>query len=50
MRAVRAACHCRGYERACPRDWRTYRMSDHLPMWIESGIDDSDSYLEGLIP
>ena len=32
------------------KDWRTYRMSDHLPMWIEFGIDDSDSYLEGLIP
>jgi endonuclease/exonuclease/phosphatase family metal-dependent hydrolase len=30
------------------KDWRTYRMSDHLPMWIEFGIDDSDAYLEGL--
>ncbi|MFT3735234.1 MAG: endonuclease/exonuclease/phosphatase family protein [Rhodocyclaceae bacterium] len=20
-------------------DWRTYRMSDHLPMWIEFGLD-----------
>lgn len=27
------------------KDWRTYRMSDHLPMWIEFGIDDSDAYL-----
>lgn len=27
------------------KDWRTYRMSDHLPMWIELGIDDSDAYL-----
>ncbi|MDM4769832.1 hypothetical protein [Solimonas sp. SE-A11] len=26
------------------------RRSDHLPMWIEFGIDDSDSYLEVLIP
>lgn len=30
------------------KDWRTYRMSDHLPMWIEFGIDDGDAYLEGL--
>ena len=30
------------------KDWRTYRMSDHLPMWIEFGIDDSDAYLASL--
>ncbi|MGE0283606.1 MAG: endonuclease/exonuclease/phosphatase family protein [Rhizobiaceae bacterium] len=28
------------------KDWRTYRMSDHLPMWIELGIDDTDAYLD----
>jgi len=28
------------------RDWRTYRMSDHLPMWIEFGIDDGDAELD----
>ena len=27
------------------KEWRTYRMSDHLPMWIELGIDDTDAYL-----
>jgi hypothetical protein len=27
------------------KDWRTYRMSDHLPMWIELSIDDVDTYL-----
>jgi len=26
--------------------WRTYQMSDHLPMWIELRIDFSDDYLE----
>lgn len=31
------------------KDWRTYRMSDHLPMWIELGIDDGDSYLDSLV-
>ena len=30
------------------KDWRTYRMSDHLPMWIELGVDDADSYLGSL--
>ncbi len=30
------------------KDWRTYRMSDHLPMWIELCIDDSDAYLDTL--
>jgi endonuclease/exonuclease/phosphatase family metal-dependent hydrolase len=27
-------------------DWRTYQMSDHLPMWIELKIDLSGQYLE----
>jgi hypothetical protein len=31
------------------QDWRTYRMSDHLPMWIEMGIDDSDACLDSLL-
>lgn len=30
------------------KDWRTYRMSDHLPMWVEFGIDDGDAFLESL--
>lgn len=28
------------------KDWRTYQMSDHLPMWIEFGVDDADAYLD----
>jgi len=28
------------------RDWRTYQMSDHLPMWAELRIDFGDEYLE----
>jgi len=28
------------------KDWRTYQMSDHLPMWIELRIDFGDDYLE----
>ncbi|WP_295879963.1 hypothetical protein [uncultured Thiohalocapsa sp.] len=26
--------------------WRTYQMSDHLPMWVELHIDFADAYLE----
>jgi endonuclease/exonuclease/phosphatase family metal-dependent hydrolase len=28
------------------RDWRTYQMSDHLPMWIELRVDFSREYLK----
>ncbi len=30
------------------KEWRTYQMSDHLPMWIEFSVDDSGAYLDGL--
>lgn len=29
-------------------EWRTFQMSDHLPLWIEVEIDFSDMYLEEL--
>jgi len=28
--------------------WRTFEMSDHLPLWIELKIDFSNQYLEGI--
>jgi len=28
--------------------WRTFQMSDHLPLWVEMEIDFSDSYLDYL--
>jgi endonuclease/exonuclease/phosphatase family metal-dependent hydrolase len=28
------------------KDWRTYQMSDHLPMWIELRVDFSREYLQ----
>jgi hypothetical protein len=31
------------------KDWRTYQMSDHLPMWIEFNVDSADSYLKDLL-
>jgi len=30
------------------KDWRTFRASDHLPLWVELKIDFSDQYLEYL--
>ena len=30
------------------KDWRTYQMSDHLPMWVEFRVDFSREYLEKL--
>lgn len=29
-------------------EWRTWQMSDHLPMWVELKIDFTDKYLEKL--
>jgi hypothetical protein len=29
-------------------EWRTFQMSDHLPMWCEFLVDDMDSYLSRL--
>lgn len=43
---VGATAACVGSGQLADQD----RRSDHLPMWIEFGIDDSDSYLEVLIP
>ncbi len=30
------------------KDWRTYQMSDHLPLWVELKIDFSRKYLDGV--
>ncbi|MFN0080532.1 MAG: endonuclease/exonuclease/phosphatase family protein [Prosthecobacter sp.] len=29
------------------REWRSYQMSDHLPMWVELKVDFADEYLTG---
>lgn len=29
-------------------EWRTFQMSDHLPLWVEIKIDFSEEYLKGL--
>ena len=38
----------RGNRGSSYKEWRTYRMSDHLPMWIEFAVDDTDAYLNEL--
>ena len=30
------------------KEWKTYQMSDHLPLWIEFKVDFSNAYLEKL--
>ncbi len=30
------------------KEWRTFQMSDHLPMWIELRVDFGDDYLEAI--
>lgn len=35
-------------DRSSFNDWRTYKMSDHLPMWIELRTDFSNEYLDNV--
>jgi endonuclease/exonuclease/phosphatase family metal-dependent hydrolase len=37
-----------GRERYFKKVWRTFQMSDHLPLWVELKIDFSEAYLEEL--
>lgn len=30
-------------------DWRTWQMSDHLPLWVQFAIDFSDDYLRSIV-
>ncbi len=37
----------KGYKKSWKyTDWRTFQISDHLPMWIELRMDFGDDYLE----
>ncbi len=31
------------------KDWRTYKMSDHLPMWVELRTDFGEAYLDAIL-
>jgi hypothetical protein len=31
-------------------DWRSWQMSDHLPMWVQLKVDFTDAYLRSLRP
>ena len=35
-------------DQAAYRNWRTWQMSDHLPLWAEIKVDFADSYLQSL--
>ena len=37
-----------GVSRGRYRTWRTFKMSDHLPMWVELTSDFSDNYIDAL--
>lgn len=37
-----------GQRRYYEKEWRTFQMSDHLPLWVQLKIDFSDRYLEAL--
>jgi hypothetical protein len=28
------------------KQWRTFKMSDHLPLWVELGVDFGTEYLQ----
>ncbi len=30
------------------KEWRTWQMSDHMPMWVQLRVDFTDHYLKGL--
>ncbi|MGH6921332.1 MAG: hypothetical protein ACREJ0_26955, partial [Geminicoccaceae bacterium] len=30
--------------------WRTWQMSDHLPMWVQLKVDFTEAYLDSLKP
>jgi hypothetical protein len=32
------------------KEWRTWQISDHQPLWVRLDADDSDEYLEKLLP
>jgi hypothetical protein len=47
--------HLRGDTEAAQRayyadKWRTWQMSDHLPMWVQLKVDFTEDYLESLKP
>lgn len=61
MPAKKRDVHYRGKKKGQPRtdaekrayyrdEWRTWQMSDHLPMWVELKVDFTEDYLKSLRP
>lgn len=46
--AGRIEKHYKGITAATFNEFKSYQMSDHLPLWVEMNTDHTDSYLEGL--
>lgn len=46
--SLTAACKSETSLEEYYEEWRTFQMSDHLPLWVELEIDFSDAYLEYL--
>ncbi len=46
-RAQDEAAYNRGTSKLSFKQWRSYKMSDHLPIWCEVGIDFGIDYLQG---
>ena len=38
-----------GFEKYFKKEWRTYHVFDHKPMWVKIQIDDSQAYLEYIL-
>ena len=38
----------KGDDKRLFKTWRSYQISDHLPMWVRLDVNDSDEYLNGL--
>ena len=46
--SIGAALTDAGRKRYFVNDWRTWQMSDHLPLWVALKVDFSDQYLQGI--
>jgi hypothetical protein len=48
MKGNKKAANKTTYEKQF-KEWKTYQMSDHLPLWVEFDVNYSKEYLESLV-
>lgn len=46
IKSIKEALRTKTNRKEYYNEWRTFQMSDHLPLWVEIEIDFSESYLE----